>query len=161
MNSARPTTSKRQYGWRQLVVFDASCSLCRRSVAFLLRHETSPQTLFARLQSPLAERLGTYFSVDPHQLESVWLIREGRLYMRSEAMLRISEGLHSPWSNVSHLRYLPMPLRDGVYRIIGRYRRQWVPPYELGSKGHDRMREMLTVEESRLLGLPQDIADAP
>lgn len=159
MNSARPTTASRDGDWRQLIVFDASCPLCRRSVAFLLRHERAAQTLFARLQSPLAERLGEHFGVDPGRLESVWLVRNGRLYMRSDAVLRISEYLRRPWSGARHLRHLPSALRDGLYRSVGRHRRQLVPPRELDPTACARLRETLSRTECRRLGLPEALAD--
>ncbi|GAB2789128.1 hypothetical protein GCM10027040_14210 [Halomonas shantousis] len=156
MNSARAIISADAS--RTLVVLDAGCPLCRRSAHFLLRHENGPRFLLAGLASPVGERLGAYFGTDPHRLDSVWCIRDGRLFRDSEALWRLADELRWPWSLFAELRSLPRPLRDVAYRGVGRYRRRLAPDVALNDAARERFITTLTATHCRQLGLPARLA---
>jgi len=42
-----------------------------------------------------------------------------------EAALRLARGLRQPWSSAWHLRWIPLFVRDAVYRFISRNRYRW------------------------------------
>lgn len=157
MNSARAITA--ETGLRQLVVFDGECPLCRRAVRALLRLEAAPVTGLVTLQSSLGHRLGEHFGENADALDSVWLIRDGALYRDSEALWRCAEEFKRPWAFISALRFLPRPLRDGVYQIIGRFRRYLAT--DPGEVASERLLTELDDADCRTLDLPLSLAGSP
>jgi predicted DCC family thiol-disulfide oxidoreductase YuxK len=111
----RPTTSG------PLVFYDGECGLCDRFVQFVLRHDRGHVFRFAPLQ-------GSTF--DPYRIASgsgtentVVLVDDSGLHLRSEAALRILLRLRSPWSLLGRLGlFVPRFLRDGAYRLVARSR---------------------------------------
>ncbi|RKR07380.1 putative DCC family thiol-disulfide oxidoreductase YuxK [Kushneria sinocarnis] len=142
----------------QLIVFDGDCPLCRRSVAWLLRHERRPTIGLVTLQSTLGHRLGDHFDESADQLDSVWLIRSGRLHRDSEALWRAAEALTAPFAGLAQLRRLPQPLRDGVYALIGRYRHRLARDPGLDEAVQARLLAGLSPAQCRALDLPEALA---
>jgi predicted DCC family thiol-disulfide oxidoreductase YuxK len=109
---------------RPLVLFDGACHLCHRTVQWILRNDRSGRICFAPLQGTTARR---WVAETPlHKVpDSVLLWYEGRLYARSEAVLRIAKLMGGPWRWLYVLRWVPQPLRDAVYGVVARYRYRW------------------------------------
>ena len=142
----------------QLIVFDGGCPLCRRSVAWLLRHERAPITALVTLQSTLGHRLGEHFGENADALDSVWLIRAGRLHRDSEALWRTAQVLKSPLQLLAYLRWLPQGLRDGCYTLIGRYRHRLSRDPGLDEAVQARLLAGLSPAQCRALDLPEALA---
>jgi len=106
-----------------ILVFDGSCALCSRCVRFLLRHEAAPLLRFASLQSRAGSGLLRAHGLDPGQLETLVLIADGRAYVKSAALIRISRHLSGPWRFLGAIRVLPERLRDWGYDVVARNRR--------------------------------------
>jgi predicted DCC family thiol-disulfide oxidoreductase YuxK len=53
---------------------------------------------------------------------SVVLIEGETLTVKSDAVFRILRYLPFPWPLFSCLRWVPRPMRDGVYDLVARYR---------------------------------------
>ena len=53
------------------------------------------------------------------------LIDVDGVHLRSDAALRIARRLRAPWSAVWVFRFLPRPMRDGLYRFIAHHRYGW------------------------------------
>jgi predicted DCC family thiol-disulfide oxidoreductase YuxK len=56
------------------------------------------------------------------QTGSFALIDGGRYYLRSDAALKVCSQLTGFWPYLAYLSIIPRPIRDGLYRLIGRYR---------------------------------------
>ncbi len=56
--------------------------------------------------------------------DTLLLYGSGRLYSRSEAVLRIVSALPAPWSLLRFCRVMPRFLRDAVYKFIAKNRRR-------------------------------------
>ncbi|ART62968.1 thiol-disulfide oxidoreductase DCC family protein [Kushneria marisflavi] len=166
MNSAPSTTADRPVtppaapDWPgQLVVFDGDCPLCRRSVHFILAHESHPVTGLVTLQSALGHRLGAHFDEDADDLDSMWLIRGGALYRDSDGLWRTAQSLKTPWSAAAGIRWLPASLRDGVYRWVGRYRKRLATDPGMGGAAASRLLSALNRVQCENLSLPETLAD--
>lgn len=114
---------------RFLVLYDGVCGLCNRSVRFLLRHDRGRRLEFAALQSPIAAEILARHG-GPADLSTMALVEnlgrsEERLVLRSQAALEILAAVGGLWRIVSWLRVIPRPLRDAVYRWVGRHRYRW------------------------------------
>ena len=61
----------------------------------------------------------------PPPLDSIMLICQGKVLLRSDAVLAIARGLRFPWPFLAVFRIVPRPIRDGAYRIFARNRYRW------------------------------------
>ena len=109
----------------QVLIFDGCCNLCAGSVRFLLRHERGPTLRFAPLQSAAGARLLREFGFDPKEAWTVVLVSGGAAYVRSDAALRLAAHLRWPWRLLGACRFVPRPLRDGLYDALARRRFRW------------------------------------
>lgn len=108
-----------------VVLFDGVCNLCNGSVRFVIERDPHKHFQFAPLQSETATTLigGT---AGPFSMpDSIVLVDDGRLYVRSTAALRIARRLRFPWPLLWVFMAVPRPLRDWVYDVIARHRYGW------------------------------------
>ncbi|MEM1449420.1 MAG: DCC1-like thiol-disulfide oxidoreductase family protein [Planctomycetota bacterium] len=111
---------------RPLLLFDGECGLCAASVRFVLDRDRVGKLHFASLQSDLGRAIVTAHGRDPDELSTVVLIDEDdRMWIRSDAALRVAADLTWPWSMGRFARIVPRGLRDLVYRFVARYRFRW------------------------------------
>jgi predicted DCC family thiol-disulfide oxidoreductase YuxK len=107
---------------RPVIIFDGHCVLCSRSAQFVLRHDRRGTFRLLAAQTPLGHALYVHFGLDPHDYESMILIADGVPALKSEAIIRIAQGLGLPWSLAVVLRVLPRAWRDRLYDILARNR---------------------------------------
>jgi predicted DCC family thiol-disulfide oxidoreductase YuxK len=107
---------------RPLIVFDGCCVMCCGWARFVLRHDAERRFRFLPAQSPLGAALYAHFGLDPHDYETHILIADGVAYLKSEAGIRMAEGLGFPWSLAGALRIVPRPVRDRIYDWLARNR---------------------------------------
>jgi predicted DCC family thiol-disulfide oxidoreductase YuxK len=109
----------------RLVLFDGICNFCNSSVRFIAARDPQGLFRFASLQSKLGQSVLLERGYAPDKLDTMLLIENGRLYHRSTAALRISKQLKFPWNLCYAFIIMPAPVRDLVYRFIGRNRYRW------------------------------------
>jgi predicted DCC family thiol-disulfide oxidoreductase YuxK len=108
-----------------LILFDGRCTMCCRSVQFVLKRESAGRFRFATLDSKVAaerlrEALGSKSLPD-----STVVIDRKKIYFKSAAVLFIVRRLRLPWCLLSAFWLVPYPIRDFVYDWIGRNRNRW------------------------------------
>ena len=126
-----------------LVLFDGVCNLCNSSVLFIIDRDPDARFRFAALQSEAAaDALASVGAEVPDHAavsgavsgtvsgtvsgaDSIVLIQDGSVYQRSDAALRIAQGLRRPWPLLGALLVVPRPVRDWVYDVIARNRYRW------------------------------------
>lgn len=109
------------------MLYDGVCGLCNRLVQFLLKHDSHDRFRFASLQSEFTSRLLTRHGVDPHDLDTVYVVKNYNeageaLLARSDAILYMLTELGGVWAFASTGRVLPKALRDAFYKIVARNR---------------------------------------
>lgn len=108
-----------------IVLYDGECGLCQRSVKFLLARDGG-QLYYAPLQGETAAALRAEHPEIPQTLESVVLVDDGKVRLRSKAFLYGAKYLTRPWRWAYALRWLPALVLDLGYRVIARIRyRVW------------------------------------
>lgn len=107
------------------MLFDGVCNFCEGSVRFIIERDPKSRFRFASLQSDAGKRLAEQHGADASRLNTMMLIRNGRLYKRSGAALRIARGLRFPWPLAAVLLIVPAFIRDAVYDVIARNRYKW------------------------------------
>ncbi len=105
-----------------MVLFDGVCNLCNGTVRFIARRDPGARFRFAALQSPIGRELLGLSALPDGALETLVLLEEGRLFVRSTAALRIARRLSGLWPLAYGAIVIPRPIRDGVYRLIARHR---------------------------------------
>ncbi len=108
---------------KDIVFFDGVCNLCASSVQFIIRHDKKNHYMFSSLQSPFAikELQGKL----KEGTDSIVLLRKGKLYTQSGAVLRICMHLAFPLNLLAIFIAVPKPLRDLVYNYIAKHRYSW------------------------------------
>lgn len=115
---------------RALLLFDGDCSFCNASVLFVVDRDPTARFHFAPLQGATAARALTAAGVDAaamqRDLDTVVLLEDGRVHVRSTAALRVARRLAWPWPLLYYAFILvPAPLRDLGYRLVARNRYRW------------------------------------
>ena len=110
-----------------IVFYDGVCGLCNHLVQFLLKRDKRDRFRFASLQSDFAGKVLTRHGVDPHDLDTVYVVKDydqsnETLLARSDAILHMLSQLGGIWALAGIVRVLPRALRDAVYKIVARNR---------------------------------------
>lgn len=107
------------------ILFDGVCNLCNGSVRFIVSRDPSARFHFAALQSPAAASILRDAGVAAPLPDSMVLVQDGRVFVRSDAALRIARGLRFPWPLAYTLIAVPRFVRDAVYDVIAAHRYRW------------------------------------
>jgi predicted DCC family thiol-disulfide oxidoreductase YuxK len=105
-----------------IILFDGYCALCTGFARFVLKHDHAAKFRLLAAQSALGHALYVHYGLDPQDYETNILIADGIAWFKSEAAIRIAEGLGRPWSLIGGFRVVPRPARDLVYNFIARNR---------------------------------------
>jgi len=108
-----------------VVLFDGVCNLCNGSVNWLIDHDTKNQFQFASLQSDYGKKVVAQFNLKGDYLDTVLLLQDDQVYMRSEAVLRICKKLGGGYSLLYGFVIVPAFIRDFFYNIVARNRYRW------------------------------------
>jgi Uncharacterized protein conserved in bacteria len=119
-----------------MVFFDGEYFLCNRLARFIL-HRSDKLTAVS-LQSEFAK---TVFRQDYDWIKSLntlILLENNRLYIKSDAVLRIFRMMGGLWPVLGSFGWIPLPVRDKLYDVIARNRRRWFSNYCLTQPIHQR-----------------------
>ncbi|WP_010490090.1 thiol-disulfide oxidoreductase DCC family protein [Pseudomonas sp. S9] len=113
----------------RVVLFDGVCKLCNGWAKFLIRHDIEQRFRLASVQSKEGQALLGWGGLPLDHFDSMALIENGQMLLRSDAVLRIFAQLPGPWRYLKWLRLIPRPVRDWCYnrialnryRLFGRY----------------------------------------
>jgi predicted DCC family thiol-disulfide oxidoreductase YuxK len=108
-----------------IIFFDGVCNLCNSAVNFVIDRDTDKQFHFASLQSDFAKGKLDQYQVDPSLLQSILLLKKGRLYHKSGAALEIGMLLGGPWRLLLVFKIIPKFIRDFIYDWIAKNRYRW------------------------------------
>lgn len=124
-----------------IVFYDGDCSLCSRTVAFLIKADKNQQLKFAPLDGVTSKMLA--IPVVDEGEATVVFYKKGELYFRSTAALKIIQLLPFPWHLLRVFTLVPNFIRDYVYRIVGRNRHRWFGKNTTCILYHPRYEEQL------------------
>ncbi|MEZ4905654.1 MAG: DUF393 domain-containing protein [Spirosomataceae bacterium] len=104
-----------------VIFFDGVCNFCNASINFVMEHDIQHRFQFASLQSDYGQKVLVAHQRSTTDLNTVLLLRGGKLYEKSDAALEIARYL-SGWSWVYVFRFIPRFIRDFFYQIIAKNR---------------------------------------
>jgi len=102
-----------------VLFFDGQCPLCSRLVAFMLWADRRGSLRFAPLKGKTAAQWLKGVAPLP---DSVVLVHQDRVLLRSEALLTALELLGGVWFTVRLFRVIPRGWRDVAYDVVARNR---------------------------------------
>lgn len=106
---------------KEVILFDGYCILCNNWVQFVLKAERSNNFYFSTLDSSFAKK---YISNELNKLnlDTIVLLKDGKLFYKSDAVLQIIRKLKFPWSLLFVFIIIPKFLRNLVYDFIAKNR---------------------------------------
>jgi predicted DCC family thiol-disulfide oxidoreductase YuxK len=108
---------------KNVVFFDGICHLCNGFVDAVITRDPQHRFLFAPLQGTTAELL---LSPDDRlNLSTVIYYENGKIYRRSDAVLKILSQTGGAAKLFSIAWIIPGPLRDFFYKIVAKNRYSW------------------------------------
>ena len=109
-----------------VVFYDGVCVFCNSAVQWVLQRDPGGTFLFAPLQGKLAGEILPAHGHDPSALDTVVLLKEGKLYTRSDALLQVMKELNGRWKVLFWLgSAIPAPFRDWLYHCLAKNRYRW------------------------------------
>ncbi|MBD3635881.1 MAG: DUF393 domain-containing protein [Crocinitomicaceae bacterium] len=103
-----------------IVFYDGECGFCNSTVQFILK-KRKRDFYFCALQSELAQKLLSEHDVNI-EMDTIYYLKDGKLYERSSAALQISKGLKGLYPILVVFYVIPRFIRDAVYNLIARRR---------------------------------------
>ncbi len=109
---------------RDFLLLDGDCGLCHRLAVFLdKRLATGKEIGYRPILSNDGQEMIATFPQKQQDVDSVYLLRNGKSYIRSAAGIRCllyMKWYYAMWFPI--LWIIPLPIRDIGYRIIAKYR---------------------------------------
>ena len=109
---------------RDILLLDGDCGLCNKLAIFLDKRLGKDKDIAYRaILSEEGQELITTFPQKQQDADTVYLLRNGKSYIRSAAGIRCllyMKWYYRMWFPI--LWIIPFPLRDIGYRIIAKYR---------------------------------------
>jgi predicted DCC family thiol-disulfide oxidoreductase YuxK len=118
---------------KKVIYFDSECLLCSKAALFIIRHDLDRKLWFASMKEGPDTGSDFMGSIGPgvRHKETIIYDDRGKIYVRSEAILRILHDIGWPWRVLFILRIIPLSWRDGAYDWVARNRQRW-----FGRKGY-------------------------
>lgn len=109
----------------KVILFDGVCNLCTASVTFVIQRDADAKFRFASLQSSFGQKSLAEQGIDTQYFDTVMLIKNGKVYTRSDAALEIARELSGLWPALYAFKIFPSLLRNLVYDWIAKNRYKW------------------------------------
>jgi predicted DCC family thiol-disulfide oxidoreductase YuxK len=108
-----------------IILFDGVCNFCSDGVKFVIDRNRSSNLRFCQLQSPKGKALLAEYGVVDPEMDSMALIANGKLYLKSSAALKVCAHMNMPWPALSIFILVPTFIRNKVYDWFGGNRYRW------------------------------------
>jgi len=124
-----------------VILFDGTCAFCEGSVRFIAARDDG-HFKFGASQNPEGHELLARYGTSRDAAKSLILIEDGQVYLRSTAVLRIARHMRAPWKFAAMFLWVPVPIRDAIYRVIASIRHRLagesnaceIPPPEIRAR---------------------------
>ena len=104
-----------------IILFDGVCNLCNGAVTFIIQRDPNQRFKFSPLQSSLSQALIAQNKIEfPSQ--SIVLIRNQKVFERSDAALEIVRHLSGIWPIFFVFKVIPKFIRDALYNFVAKNR---------------------------------------
>ena len=105
-----------------LIIYDGVCNFCNGAVSFIIKRDKSERFIFSPMQSDYAQAIIREKSVETVGVDTFMLVKNGQVYLWSDAALEITRDLTGFWSLFRVFSILPSTFRDVFYKLFARNR---------------------------------------
>ncbi len=106
-----------------VLLADSECAVCNRSVRFIRKHlGKNEKVLFRSLFSDEGKKYLREYNLPDDYNESLVFIENGRAYLKSDAVFRISRRMSGLFPLLSCFSILPKKFRDYLYTLFAKHR---------------------------------------
>ena len=109
----------------KIILFDGVCNLCNGAINFIIKHDPKGIFKFASLQGETGKQLLAQHTIDPQETDSIVLIDNHQVSVKSSAALRIAKNLNQGYPLLFGFMIIPTFIRNGVYDFIAANRYKW------------------------------------
>ena len=109
----------------KIILFDGVCNLCNGAINFIIKHDTKAKFKFAALQGETGKRLLAKHNINPKETDSIVLIDNDKVSVKSSAALRIAKDLTKAYPLLFGFMIIPNFIRNTVYDFIAAHRYKW------------------------------------
>ncbi len=104
-----------------VIIFDVDCLLCNRFVQIVSVIDKKDSIYFTRLSGKTANYILTN-NKNLVDVDSIIFYLNGNIYIKSDAVIRISKSLGFPYNMMSIFKIFPRSMRDIFYDFVARNR---------------------------------------
>jgi predicted DCC family thiol-disulfide oxidoreductase YuxK len=108
-----------------IIFFDGVCNLCDATVHWVIKHDKKNVFRFASLQSDFAKKTLQDYTTKKPIPDSLVLLENNKIYVKSDAALRIVKKLSGIYSLLYAFIVLPRFVRDLIYDLVAKNRYKW------------------------------------
>jgi predicted DCC family thiol-disulfide oxidoreductase YuxK len=106
-----------------VLFFDGDCAFCSRSIRRVVRFDPDARIAFAPLQGELAQQKGfTHHAAKGGGTMVLLRESDGQVFLHSDAWIELAHTLGGAWRLLTLARWIPKPLRDGLYHCFAKNR---------------------------------------
>lgn len=105
-----------------IIFFDGVCNLCDGVVQFILKRDKGEMFKFSSLQSDFAQKKLADFGANAQELNTIYYLKNGKLFNQSQAVLEIAKDLGFPYRIIYLLKFFPRSFRDFLYQKVAENR---------------------------------------
>jgi predicted DCC family thiol-disulfide oxidoreductase YuxK len=106
----------------KILFFDGHCNLCNTLVDWLIRRDKKNVLKYASLQGETAKAQLPSIYQSTGDVDTVLYLKDGKVFMRTRAVLHVLRDLGLPWSILSMLLIFPSFTLDWGYRLVAHFR---------------------------------------
>lgn len=104
-----------------VIIFDVDCLLCNRFVQIVSVIDKKDSIYFTRLSGKTANYILSN-NKNLVDVDSIIFYLNGNIYIKSDAVIRISKSLGFPYNMMSIFKIFPRSMRDIFYDFVSRNR---------------------------------------
>ena len=101
-----------------IILFDAVCVICNGWTKFLIKYDKKIQFKLVSAQSELGTALLKHYQMSTEHYTTMVVIKDGKLYTESTALLKVMQHLGFPFSLMNAGYFIPRFIRDFLYRLV-------------------------------------------
>ncbi|HON17963.1 MAG TPA: DCC1-like thiol-disulfide oxidoreductase family protein [Salinivirgaceae bacterium] len=110
---------------KPILFYDSHCNLCHAVVNFIKKRCPTDRLSIVALDSQMATEILSAFSGDAKKIDSVVVLKNSRLYLKSSAMVEVLKLMPMPWKILVVTGIVPRFVRDRIYDFIAENRYRW------------------------------------
>jgi predicted DCC family thiol-disulfide oxidoreductase YuxK len=114
----------------RVILFDGVCKLCNIWSKFIIRFDKHNKFKLASVQSQEGKNILQHFNYPTDVYETMLVVDESDLYVKSGAFLFVMKELGYPWKFISYFKIIPVTLRDWLYDRIASNRYTWFGKFD-------------------------------